>query len=445
MNAPQSSPPPQLPKPDEPLKVALIGAGNRSRTIYEPLFPSVAPWLTITAICDPVQEHGAPMAERLGARYYPDIHALVRDRPMEAALVVTPVPSHYAISVFLSSHGIHNQCETSWCSMISQARQMISVARENRAVVRVGENFYRFPIDRFAQTVKSSGYLGPIHRIFCYADHTGYHNDSRWIRFAEAHPLWVQAISHSMPTPAYRSMPHRFHRGEGFHGRYIMFPGNLLVVDQAPNVKGLLGRHPRPGYTEWQGERGTLVHQAARPAARLRYDGPEPTRPAGSTAPGCTELRWCDDAEIDPEHGVPTIEGRAGVISPVIEECDETSWLRSYAYTPRGLLEYVNPHRPRVTVNKSPAYGVPVMGHMIDFVAAVRGLWKSEFDEQDALMSLMMEVGAHESVAREGQRVRLPLEGEPEADAITREQQRREHGVDPLDVEAMMAISYPRP
>src|SRR5947208_7920492 len=88
MTAPQnrSAPLPQLPRPDEPLAVALIGAGNRSRTIYEPLFPSVQPWLTVTAICDPVREHGAAMAERLGARYYADIHELARDRPMEAAL-----------------------------------------------------------------------------------------------------------------------------------------------------------------------------------------------------------------------------------------------------------------------------------------------------------------------------------------------------------------------
>lgn len=41
------------------------------------------------------------------------------------------------------------------------------------------------------------------------------------------------------------------------------FAGGLFVLDVGSgHVKGHLGRHPRPGYTEWQGERGTLVHRA---------------------------------------------------------------------------------------------------------------------------------------------------------------------------------------
>ena len=75
---------------------------------------------------------------------------------------------------------------------------------------------------------------------------------------------------------------------------------------------------------------------------------------------------------------------------------------------------------------------------------AVRGLRDSEFTDEDALMSAMME-GAHESALQEGRRIRLPLEGDLEADAVTREQQRKEFGVDPLDVEAMLAVSFPRP
>jgi hypothetical protein len=57
----------------------------------------------------------------------------------------------------------------------------------------------------------------------------------------------------------------------------------------------------------------------------------------------------------------------------------------------------------------------------------------------------MMELGAHESALNQGRRVTLPIEGELETDAMIRDAQHRKYGVDPLDVEAMLSISYPRP
>lgn len=42
-------------------------------------------------------------------------------------------------------------------------------------------------------------------------------------------------------------------------------------------------------------------------------------------------------------------------------------------------------------------------------------------------------------------RIKLPIEDDLEADALTREQQQKQFGVDPLDVEAMLSVSFPRP
>ena len=156
----------ELPVPDEPVRIALIGCGNRSRTVYQPLLASLKPWLEVVAVCDPVAEHSEAMAAALAVRAYRDIHQLLRDRPMEAGLIVVPVPAHHSLSVYLSSHGIHNHCETSWCSMVVQGRQMIEAARANGVVARVGENFFRFAIDRFAQKVREVGCIGRIGRVF---------------------------------------------------------------------------------------------------------------------------------------------------------------------------------------------------------------------------------------------------------------------------------------
>jgi len=89
-------------------------------------------------------------------------------------------------------------------------------------------------------------------------------------------------------------------------------------------------------------------------------------------------------------------------------------------------------------------YRVAMAEHVIDFVLAVKGLRDSEFTAEDALMSEMMEIGAHESNLQEGRRIRLPMEGDLESDALTREAQKKQFGCDPLDVEAMLSVSFPR-
>jgi hypothetical protein len=326
-------------QPNESLKVAIVGTGKRTRNMYVPLIPSLKPWIEVVAVCDPVKEHADELAAALGVPAYYDIHQLVKDRPMEAALVVTPIESHHSISVYLSSNGIHNLTETAWCSMLSQARQMIDTARNHSVIVRVAENFFRFPVDRFSQRLKESGYIGEIHRIFSYNDHTGYHNNSRWIRFAEAHPLWVQAVYHTMKTGEFHSTPQRFHTDESFRSHYYGFPDNLLVIDQAANIKGFLGRQTRPGYNEWQGEYGTLVHRGAvsTQAPATYYRDGEVNSPGRIPLRSETELRFCSPESLA-QYG-----SHADHISEVINEYDGHNWIRIYAETSQGLIEYRNP------------------------------------------------------------------------------------------------------
>ena len=414
----------EIVRPQDPLKIALIGAGGRARGHYCPLFKFLRPWVEVVAVCDPIQENCDQAAEMLAIPAYYDIHQLVKDKPMEAALVVTPIPSHHSISVYLSRNGIHSTCETTWCSTLAQARQMMQTASDNNVIVRVAENFFRFSIDRFAQTLRDSDYLGPIQRIFSYNDHTGYHNNSRWIAFAQSHPRWVQSIEHSMPTVTFYSSPQRFHQSENFRARYFGFDQNLLVVDSASNVKGFLGRQSRPGHTEWQGERGTLVYR-----------------------PEIAELRYCSEARRHDKNGPPSRGGgKADQVYPVEREMGpDGQWLRTYCQTDDGLIEYINPHRLDGYREKNMGYNCAIADHISDFSLAVRGLRASEFDEQDALMSLMMDVGAQESALNQGQRIQLPLEGDTETEAQTDKSLKQQYGVDPMDIEAMLAISYPKP
>ena len=239
-----------IPPLADPVKVAVIGAGHRSQRIYLPLMESIRPWLDVVAVCDPVCEHADRWAEASGARAFYNVRDMVKAGLIEAAIVVVPIESHHSLSVFLSSNGIHNHIETTWASSLRQARDMCDAARRHGVVTRVAENFFRSPFDRFAQTVQRSGYIGQIGRIFCYNNHTGYHNNSRWLAFAGTHPQWVQSLEHGMDHDPFHSAPARCHEREMFKARFFCFP-NLGVMDMCcGHGKGMLGRQPRPGHEE---------------------------------------------------------------------------------------------------------------------------------------------------------------------------------------------------
>ena len=109
---------------------------------------------------------------------------------------------------------------------------------------------------------------------------------------------------HTIPVAPHYEQTHRFHTSETFRARFFTFPDGRLVTDLAGNIKGLLGRYPRPGYTELDGERGAIVRYATRhwhgeaevrfcSAEALAYfDEAEAARVLGQIAKDVPAFRW---------------------------------------------------------------------------------------------------------------------------------------------------------
>ena len=91
--------------PTLPIDLALIGTGNRATTQYAPLFDFLRPWVRLVAVCDPVKENADRMADRLDVDAYYSVRELAKARPMEAALIVAPVETHYPLSCYLMEFG----------------------------------------------------------------------------------------------------------------------------------------------------------------------------------------------------------------------------------------------------------------------------------------------------------------------------------------------------
>jgi predicted dehydrogenase len=301
---------------------------------------------------------------------------------------------------------------------------MVDAARAGGVILRIAENFFRFPFDRIAKRIIETDFIGPVKRLTCFHDHVGFHNNSRWIVLYGAYPESVQAISHTMPTAPHRqggAYAHRSHETESFQARFFRFPDDRLVADLAGNIKGMLGRYPRPGYTEIDGARGAIVRQA--------------TSHWHSEA----EVRYCSDESL-------MTGAQADQIFPIVHVSEGDVWASTHVDLPLGRVEYVNPFRPTTNPHSSrDYYGSAVMSHIVDFAHAVRGTAPSEYTDEDALMAMMMEAAARQSALNSGEIVTLPIPDDTEADEQMLKALKAKHGVDPLDIEAMIAISYPKP
>ena len=139
--------------------------------------------------------------------------------------------------------------------------------------------------------------------------------------------------------------------------------------------------------------------------------------------------------------------GQPNVICRVERYYDESgAYAGIKASIPGGEINYRN---PLMMKNSGPhyfrEYGVCVAGHLVDFALAVRGLKRPEFDDERALMSMMMEVAARESAFKDGAWINLPLDSATESDAMVKAKLEQELGADPMDVEAMLAYKHDKP
>ena len=138
--------------------------------------------------------------------------------------------------------------------------------------------------------------------------------------------------------------------------------------------------------------------------------------------------------------------GRHDLTYPIVHLGDGRDWLSSHVDLPTGRIEYINPFRLGANAyHRRNYYSAAVISHIVDFAETVRGERESEYTDEDALMAMMMEVATRESALQEGRRLTLPLEGDLESEAAIRAEEKKLYGVDPLDIEGMLQISYPRP
>jgi len=138
----------------------LIGLGRHGTRYAESL--KEIEGAQLIAVCRRDLSRAEEFASSWGAkRAYADYGRLIRDREVDAVIVVTPNSTHMEIAIEAAEHRKHVLVEKPIARSSEEAERMISVARRNGINLTVGHTFRYHPI-----TLESVKHLGEIGEVY---------------------------------------------------------------------------------------------------------------------------------------------------------------------------------------------------------------------------------------------------------------------------------------
>jgi predicted dehydrogenase len=147
-----------------PLGVGVIGCGywgpQLIRNFHE------MPEATLVAVAEPRADRVAYVRRQYpGVTVYQDHHALLADERIDAVVLATPIHTHYALARDAILAGKHLLVEKPLAASVSDALDLIRLARTHRRVLMTGHTFLYNPAVEELRRVVASGELGRIYYV----------------------------------------------------------------------------------------------------------------------------------------------------------------------------------------------------------------------------------------------------------------------------------------
>ena len=160
-------------------KIGLIGLGNRSRAHLDAW--KTMPGVEIAALCDLESAKIAKVNESIGgkAAAYTDYRELLKDRNVQAVVIVAPNFLHHEMTLAALRAGKDVLVEKPVALNYKQAKEMLAEARRSGRIVAVGmQRRYAQPDLRIREIVES-GRIGRV-QWAAYAEFRGDWNPNSW-------------------------------------------------------------------------------------------------------------------------------------------------------------------------------------------------------------------------------------------------------------------------
>ena len=153
--------------PDRKLRIGIVGCGDVAHRWYLPALAGLADRVELAACCDP-HEGKADAAVRsvqawsTGAVAYTDLDRFLGEADLDAAITLTPAPTHASITAPCLEAGLHVYSEKPLAGSIAEADRLIETARQHDVLLLCAPGVAVTRRFRWLAEIVTSGRFGPL-------------------------------------------------------------------------------------------------------------------------------------------------------------------------------------------------------------------------------------------------------------------------------------------
>lgn len=142
------------------LRLGVVGAGRIADAYAEVLGGSEV--IEVVGVADVDADAAGSMAEGLDCKAFLSHEKLARVTDPDAVLVCTPPSTHKGISLDLLAGGIHVMCEKPLAVSSGDAKEMLSLARDNDVILTMASKFRYVEEVLEGRSILATGVIGEV-------------------------------------------------------------------------------------------------------------------------------------------------------------------------------------------------------------------------------------------------------------------------------------------
>lgn len=166
------------------IRIGIVGLGGVAERIHLPACQQVA-GVEVVGGAEPSQSAREAMAAKFGLRdVYESAEELIAAEKPDAVLIGTPPDSHNSLCRLALESGAHVFCEKPFLHTVEEADDVIALAKAQRRLVAVNNQYRYMPIYRRTRERLAAGDFGRLYAVQCWQQmfHPPAHEKVAWRR-----------------------------------------------------------------------------------------------------------------------------------------------------------------------------------------------------------------------------------------------------------------------
>lgn len=245
-----------------PVRVGVIGAGDRVRSIYEPLLTALSPQVIVSGFVTRDESRGKDLSTQYGWTHYSSPEALVSESRPDFLLIAISDSANEGMLQKMIPLGLPILCETPPAWNPFSAKMLSNKANQAGTPVGISEQFPFKPADCLRRKLIDAGKIGQVLSIHNQFSTYAYHGIAQIRRHLNpgAAPTRVHArtlTTRHYPAQAPSDQENRSNEETWQHATIEFSDGTICIQDYSSTYPGIQHR-PKPSFRIF-GTEGSIV------------------------------------------------------------------------------------------------------------------------------------------------------------------------------------------